>query len=398
MSSPTEPADDYNVADDDQKEVLDDEPRSILMGIISQLSKGTDLHRVTLPTFVLEPRSMLERITDFMCHPDLIMGTHAKEDPVERFVDVVRYFVSGWHIRPKGVKKPYNPVLGEHFRCQYKYADGTNAFFVAEQTSHHPPVSNYLFCSPENHLMVQGEVKPKSKFLGNSAATLMTGETRITFTDRDEEYILNLPNVYARGLLFGTMILELGDNVTIKCPKTDLVCELEFKVKGYFTGSYNALGGKIKRISKRDTLYELSGKWSDKSFIKPAKGDTAVLFSAEDEHIHPKLVAPEAEQEQYESRRLWSKVTAAIADRDLDTATDEKTKIEARQRANRIAREERGDAWSPRFFEQVGDDPESFEFKLLRTLPKDPKLRRDTLNEFIFTNPPPHPYGDEPAS
>jgi len=54
-------------------EVLDDEPRSIIIGIISQLRKGMDLHRVTLPTFVLEPRSFLERITDFMSHPDLIL-------------------------------------------------------------------------------------------------------------------------------------------------------------------------------------------------------------------------------------------------------------------------------------------------------------------------------------
>lgn len=35
---------------------------------------GMDLHRVTFPTFVLEPRSMLERITDFMSHPELIFG------------------------------------------------------------------------------------------------------------------------------------------------------------------------------------------------------------------------------------------------------------------------------------------------------------------------------------
>ena len=33
-----------------------------------------DLSKVTFPTFVLEPRSMLERITDFMAHPDLIFG------------------------------------------------------------------------------------------------------------------------------------------------------------------------------------------------------------------------------------------------------------------------------------------------------------------------------------
>lgn len=36
---------------------------------------GMDLSKVTFPTFVLEPRSMLERITDFMSHPDLIFGS-----------------------------------------------------------------------------------------------------------------------------------------------------------------------------------------------------------------------------------------------------------------------------------------------------------------------------------
>ena len=37
--------------------------RTVLMHIISQLRPGADLSRVTLPTFILEPRSMLERIT-----------------------------------------------------------------------------------------------------------------------------------------------------------------------------------------------------------------------------------------------------------------------------------------------------------------------------------------------
>jgi len=55
----------------ENKVVLSDEPKSIIMGIIAQLRKGADLHRVTLPTFVLEPRSMTERITDFLRHPDI---------------------------------------------------------------------------------------------------------------------------------------------------------------------------------------------------------------------------------------------------------------------------------------------------------------------------------------
>lgn len=59
--------------DADSTEVLEDENRSIIMGLIAQLRKGTDLSRITLPTFVLEPRSLLEKFTDFMSHPELVV-------------------------------------------------------------------------------------------------------------------------------------------------------------------------------------------------------------------------------------------------------------------------------------------------------------------------------------
>jgi hypothetical protein len=61
-----------NTDDVDEKEVLDEKQGSIIMGIIAQLRKGSDLSKVTLPTFVLEPRSLLERLADFMSHPELL--------------------------------------------------------------------------------------------------------------------------------------------------------------------------------------------------------------------------------------------------------------------------------------------------------------------------------------
>jgi len=58
---------------EESEEQLDDEPKSIILAMIKQLKYGMDLHKVTFPTFVLEPRSMLERITDFMAHPELLI-------------------------------------------------------------------------------------------------------------------------------------------------------------------------------------------------------------------------------------------------------------------------------------------------------------------------------------
>lgn len=173
---------------------------------------------------------------------------------------------------------------------------------MAEQVSHHPPISAYYFACPEHNLTILGDLKPKSKFLGNSAATLMQGEIKVSFTNRPrEDYFITMPNVYARGILFGTMLMELGDVATVKCPTLDLVCNLDFKVKvrnpppffflsclshhkisfsfdlppsccfhlfqGYFTGTYNNISGKIKSISTGEVLYEISGKWSDELFI-----------------------------------------------------------------------------------------------------------------------------------
>lgn len=74
--------------------------------------------------------------------------------------------------------------------------------------------------------------------------------------------------MYARGILFGKMKYELGDHAFIRCPELNLMADLEFKTKGYFGGTYNAIGGFIKEISTDKPLYELSGLWSGEMFIK----------------------------------------------------------------------------------------------------------------------------------
>ena len=344
-----------------------------------------DLHKVTLPTFVLEPRSMLERITDFMSHPELVLQAPALDDPVDRFVDVLRYYLSGWHIKPKGVKKPYNPILGEFFRARYKFGNGTEAFFVSEQVSHHPPVSAYVYLSPENQLMIEGEVKPKSKFLGNSTLTEMQGGQRIIFLNRpDEVYEITLPNMYARGILFGTMLLELGDSVTVRCSATDLVADIDFKTKGFFSGSYNVISGKVKRISTSETLFELGGKWSDVMTIKRKGGKETELFNAAVSPITSKFVVPEDQQAWNESRRLWSKVTAALLQRNLDLATEEKTAIEEEQRRAAKEREDTGVDFSSFWFDCVDGSWVS----KTRAFPKNPLEARKLAEAYVFSKTP----------
>ncbi|XHG06635.1 hypothetical protein AWENTII_009825 [Aspergillus wentii] len=156
-------------------EVVEADQGNVLSHIISQLRPGADLSRVVLPTFILEPRSMLERITNFMAHPETLLPMSTIDDPLERFISVIRFYLSGWHIKPPGVKKPLNPILGETFTSYWDYQDGTRGYYISEQTSHHPPKSSYFFMAPEHNIRIDGTLKPRSRFLGNSAASLMEG-------------------------------------------------------------------------------------------------------------------------------------------------------------------------------------------------------------------------------
>lgn len=40
-----------------------------------------------------------------------------------------------------------------------------------------------------------------------------------------------MPNMYARGILFGKMVLELGDTCIAKNEKNGMLCDIEFKTK-----------------------------------------------------------------------------------------------------------------------------------------------------------------------
>ncbi|KAL6165651.1 Oxysterol-binding protein OBPa [Exserohilum turcicum] len=346
----------HDGGDDVTKEdetVIDSEQGNMLTHIISQLRPGADLSRVTLPTFILEPRSMLERITNFMAHPETLLPIPKVEDPVQRFVAVTKFYLSGWHIKPPGVKKPLNPILGEIFTGYWDYSDGTRGYYIAEQTSHHPPKSSYFFMAPEHHIRIDGTLKPRSKFLGNSAASMMEGIAILRLLNTGERFFVTQPNMYARGILFGTMKYELGDHAYIRCPETGLNADLEFKTKGYFSGTYNAIGGYIKDANGKN-LYELSGQWNEEMYIKDlTTGKKELLFDAAHTRHTPPSARPLEEQDERESQRLWHEVTEAVKRRDQDVATDEKAKIEDRQRQEAAKRNSEGVDWHPQLFRRV---------------------------------------------
>ena len=60
------------VGDAGQTEDVPEENKSLLWTLLKQVRPGMDLSKVVLPTFILEPRSFLEKLADYYYHCDII--------------------------------------------------------------------------------------------------------------------------------------------------------------------------------------------------------------------------------------------------------------------------------------------------------------------------------------
>lgn len=117
-----------------QTEVVGESNAKFLWHILKQVRPGMDLSKVTLPTFILEPRSFLEKLADYYYHNDILSEAVTIDDPLYRLINIVKWYLSGFYKKPMGLKKPYNPILGEKFRCYWEQPKtSSKTFYIAEQ-------------------------------------------------------------------------------------------------------------------------------------------------------------------------------------------------------------------------------------------------------------------------
>ncbi|XP_041444530.1 oxysterol-binding protein-related protein 8 isoform X4 [Xenopus laevis] len=364
-----------------QTETVSEEHKSLIWTLLKQVRPGMDLSKVVLPTFILEPRSFLDKLSDYYYHADFLSEAALEENPYSRMKKVVKWYLSGFYKKPKGLKKPYNPILGETFRCLWIHPKtNSKTFYISEQVSHHPPVSAFYVSNRKDGFCLSGSILAKSKFYGNSLSALLEGEGRLTFLNRGEDYLMTMPYAHCKGILYGTMTLELGGSVTITCEKTSYSATLEFKLKP-FLGSddnVNQISGKIKL--GKEVLATLEGNWDSEVFIHDKKTDVSETFWNPTLEIRQRRLTRctvnQEEQGEFESERLWRLVTLAINNKDQTEATQEKFVLEDAQRKAAKERKAKDEDWTCKLFEQ---DPLTGEwhYKYADTRPWDP------LNDLI---------------
>ncbi|XP_005189268.1 oxysterol-binding protein-related protein 8 isoform X8 [Musca domestica] len=350
------PEEELNTTSGEQVEELAEENKSLIWCLVKQVRPGMDLSKVVLPTFILEPRSFLDKLADSYYHADILSRAVLEDDPFTRMKLVVQWYLSGFYKKPKGLKKPYNPILGETYRCYWEHENGSRTYYIAEQVSHHPPISAFYVTNRQEGFCISCSILAKSKFYGNSTSAVLEGVATLTLLPRGESYTLTTPYAHCKGILMGTLSMELGGKINIECENTGYKTELEFKLKPFLGGadSTNVVAGKI-RLGK-ETLATISGHWDAEMRIKDTKtGEDTTLFAATKDTMRRRLkryVVPIESQFPNESERLWNLVSAAIRRDDQIGATEEKTVLEESQRNAAKERKATLTEWEPKHFQQ----------------------------------------------
>ncbi len=373
--------------------------RHVLHEIITK--KTTDISKIALPAFILEPRSAVESFADFL-RPDLLAGITELDSSQERMVQVVKAFLAGF-LQMRGrnnlARKPFNPVLGEYFRCVWDVdknvsasaqakplslmrlrkqrkktdesatpdahrkegermraddqtgllpADANQMNVIGEQVSHHPPISAFYAECPAAGVKVYAtmyaKAEPDLKFSLTPLKGVKVkheGSVQIKDCVHEERYRISFPDAYCSNVL-DVPQLDFTGEASIESD-SGYSAVVEFK-KPHKDEDRFKIEGKVKKEDK--SILSFAGKWNDKVYIDDDDEKRSMLIDLGSLPSMVKQCRTVADQDWLESRRLWRKVTKALTEKNSEEANQEKHKIEERHRRLTVL---------PSFFKQVGE-------------------------------------------
>ncbi|KDO51159.1 hypothetical protein CISIN_1g012776mg [Citrus sinensis] len=235
---------------------------------------GADVQSlVTLPVFISEPNSVLQRMAELMEYSHLLDLADECEDPYMRLV-----YASSWalsiYFAYRRAWKPFNPVLGETFEM----VNHGGVTFIAEQVSHHPPMS--AGHAENEHFIYDVTSKLRTKFLGNSIDVYPVGRTRVTL--KRDGVVLDLvpPPTKVHNLIFGrTWIDSPGDMVMTNLTTGDKVV-LYFQPCGWFGAGRYEVDGYVYDAAEQPKIL-MTGKWNESMSYQPCDSEGEPLPGTE---------------------------------------------------------------------------------------------------------------------
>jgi hypothetical protein len=324
-----------------------------------------DLSNVTAPPFVLAENSTVE-IPQYWCdHAHLWVAPAAEENVERRALMVLEGFLGSLRNQQyagrsekEGIKKPLNAFLGELFIGTWKEEDLGETKLVAEQVSHHPPITACYLWNDKHGVRAEGFTEQEITFSGN--VTIKQRGYAVTHIDKyNEDYLIPMPGIKVKGILTGVPYPELqGDYALVG--SNGYTSRIKFGGKSFWGGGQkNGFEAELFHVDRpQETLYSIKGAWNGSWTVTDARTNTQIdSFDVAAIPSTPMHVAPPQDQDPWESRRAWQDVIAALRRGDMKGTADAKSVLEDGQRQMRSDEEARGDKWKALFFTNVSADP-----------------------------------------
>lgn len=358
----------------------DNRPGISLWGVLKNLI-GKDMTRMTLPVSFNECTNLLQRSAEDMEYTDLLdKAASITDDPGERMAYIAAFAASSYSSTIGRVAKPFNPLLGETF--EYARPDVGYRMF-SEQVSHHPPIGAMMAESPRWDFY--GASNVKSKFTGRSFDINPLGLWYITLRPNkgagveQESYSFRKVTSTVVGIITGNPVVDQYGDMEITNYTLGYKCLLKFKARGWMGGgAYEVRGTVYDKAGVPQWI--VGGHWNDRIFGKKVYSDEAkditkgkdgdlgeksnrvLLWRAHERVKTPFNLTSFAVTLNALPQRLgaWLPQTdtrlrpdqRAMEEGRYDEASDEKHRVEEKQRAKRREREAEGVDYAPRWFEK----------------------------------------------
>ncbi|MED6277049.1 hypothetical protein CHARACLAT_009264, partial [Characodon lateralis] len=339
-------------------------PSSVSLWNILRNNIGKDLSKVAMPVQLNEPINTLQRLCEELEYSNLLDTANQTKDPYQRMVYVATFAISAYASSYyRAGSKPFNPVLGETYECD---RPDKGFRFIAEQVSHHPPVS--ACHSDSRNFCFWQDVRWKNKFWGKSMEIVPMGTTHVTLPAFGDHYEWNKVTSCIHNILSGQRWIEHYGEMAIKNVNSDVCqCKVTFIKAKSWSSTVNEIQG-VVTDSNGKAMHTIFGKWHESVFQGDPPSATCIW------RANPMPV----EQERYygftqfavELNELDSSLGTMLPPTDtrfrpdqrlleegnIDGAEEQKQRLEQLQRERRRVLQDNNMTHQPRFFKKSKDD------------------------------------------
>ncbi|CAK94494.1 unnamed protein product (macronuclear) [Paramecium tetraurelia] len=190
----------------------------LLSQIGTNLASGKSIMSISLPVYVFEKQSNLQRYANSLTYLQYLDEAVSK-DYLFQFKNFLPYGY-GTIILYLNMWKPFNPILGETYSG---FINGCPIY--AEQVSHHPPISNLLIYG--KGYRVNHRLCTIASISANSVSGINQGYTKVYFYESKNELIFLPCSGLYTGTLYGDKLFQMVGKFHVINLKHRLVAEIK---------------------------------------------------------------------------------------------------------------------------------------------------------------------------